>query len=78
MLASLIAFDAPAVKALMQLRKGDPVSVAGMGKLTQWTGKDGVEKRGISVTVQAVISIYQARKRKREAPEQRDEAEEIA
>ena len=70
MLASLIAFDTSAVKALMQLHKGDPVSVAGMGKPTQWTGRDGVEKRGMSVTVQAVLSIYQARKRKREAPEQ--------
>jgi hypothetical protein len=52
---------------------GDAVSVAGMGKLTQWTGRDNIEKHGISITVQAVLSIYQARKRKREAPEQQDE-----
>jgi single-stranded DNA-binding protein len=73
MLTSLIAFESAAVKALMQLHKGDPVSVAGMGKLTSWTGKEGQERRGISITVQSVLSIYQARKRKREAPAQQDE-----
>ena len=69
MLASLIAFDATAVQALSKLHKGDPISVAGVGKLTQWAGRDGVEKRGLGVTVQAVLTIYQARKRKREAAE---------
>jgi single-stranded DNA-binding protein len=72
MLLSLIAFDREAVEALLRLHKGDPVSVAGMGKLTQWTGKDGVEKHGLSVTAQAVLSIYQTAKRKREAPEQQE------
>lgn len=69
MLASLIAFDAAAVQALLQLHKGDPVSVAGEGKLTSWTGKDGQEKHGLSVTVRVAMSVYQARKRRRDAAE---------
>jgi len=70
MLASLISLDATACKVLMRLHKGDPVSVAGQGKLTQWTGRDGVEKRGISVTMESMLSVYQARRRRKEAPEQ--------
>jgi single-stranded DNA-binding protein len=71
-LASLIAFESDAIKALAQLHKGDPVSVAGQGKLTTWTGRDGTEKRGLGVTVQAVLSVYQARKRMREAQQLED------
>ena len=69
-LASLICFDTTAGKALLALHKGDPLAVAGAGKLTCWTGRDGVEKRGLGVTVTAVLSIYEARKRSRKVTEE--------
>ena len=67
MLASLIAFNADAVAALMALSKGDSLSVAGRAKLSEWAGQDGVEKRGLSVVADQVLTVYQIEKKRRQA-----------
>ena len=66
-LASLIAFDKDSKAALMQLGKGDAISVAGTAKLSSWTGRDGAEKHGPGITVTRVMSIYESGMRRREA-----------
>lgn len=66
LLASLIAFDAGAVSALLALRKGDALAVSGRGKLTEWE-KNGEQRHGLSVTVDRVLSAYQAGKARKAA-----------
>lgn len=66
---SLIAFEAQAVEALLALAKGDSVAVAGRAKLSEWTGKDGAEKRGLSVVADRVLTAYQAGKLRKSARE---------
>ena len=72
-LTSLIAFDADAKVALMRLHRGDALAVIGQARLTSWTGKDGEIKRGLGITAESVISIYEVRKRKSVPAEARTE-----
>ena len=67
MLASIIAFNADAVTSILALSKGDCLSVAGRAKLTEWAGQDGVEKRGLSVVADQVLTVYQIEKKRRQA-----------
>ena len=67
MLASLIAFNADAVASILALSKGDCLSVAGRAKLSEWAGQDGVEKRGLSVVADQVLTVYQIEKKRRQA-----------
>jgi single-stranded DNA-binding protein len=53
---SVIAFQ-QAADRLLGLTKGDAVSVSGQAKLTSWTSRDGTERRGISVTVEHLITV---------------------
>src|SRR4051812_23422242 len=53
-LVSIIGFRDEA-DALSQFVKGDAISVSGRTKLTAWTGKDGVERRGLQITAEQVI-----------------------
>lgn len=57
---SIIAFDATAVEALGQLAGGDTVAIAGHASLSTWTGKDGQHKAGLKVTVNKLMSVYEA------------------
>ena len=61
---SLIAFDAGAVDALAKLTAGDTVAIAGHASLSTWTAKDGEHKAGLKVTVNKVMSVYEAGKRR--------------
>ena len=71
-LCSLIAFHPDAVRSILALSNGDAIAVSGLGKLTSWT-KDGEEKHGLGVTVEAVLTAYQIDKKrqqtKKPAPE---------
>jgi single-stranded DNA-binding protein len=59
--ASCIAFGALA-EQLAGFSKGSVVSVAGRSKLTSWTGKDGEQRHGLSVTVAQIIGVSEKRK----------------
>lgn len=72
MLVSVIAFNADSVAAILALQRGDSVAVAGRGKLTEWTGQDGSQKRGLSVTADKVLTIYAAGKARKAAREIED------
>jgi single-stranded DNA-binding protein len=61
---SLIAFDAGAVEALGKLAAGDTVAVAGHASLSTWQSKDGDHKAGLKLTVNRVMSVYEAGKRR--------------
>ena len=67
MLVSVIAFNADAVQALLALQRGDSCAIAGRAKLTSWTGQDGAEKHGLSVTADRVLTVYQAGKQRKQA-----------
>jgi single-stranded DNA-binding protein len=54
-LASVIAFDAEACAVLRTLRRGDAATVAGRAKLSAWTGRDGEQRRGLSVVAQRAL-----------------------
>lgn len=62
-LVNLIAFGAIA-DSLLALGAGDSLAVTGRAKVSTWTGKDGTLKTGLSVTAEAIMSLYQARKRR--------------
>jgi single-stranded DNA-binding protein len=63
-LVSGVAFQETAEK-IAQLQKGDPVSVIGSLKPTEWIDKTTSEtKRGLSVTVSNSLSPYDIKKRK--------------
>ena len=69
MLVSVIAFSADAVAAILALQRGDSCAIAGRGKLSQWTGQDGSEKHGLSVTADKVLTVYAAGKLRKGARE---------
>lgn len=47
---SIAVFDSGLVEAAQALGEGDAVSVTGRLELRTWTGKDGGERSGISIT----------------------------
>jgi single-stranded DNA-binding protein len=55
-IVSLAAFDEAVRAALAELCKGDALSVAGRGKLTAWTSKEGEQRHGLSVVAQRIIT----------------------
>src|SRR5262249_54905013 len=57
MFVSLIAFSPEASGALMALRKGDSLSVAGRAKPTEWE-KGGEKRHGLSVVVDQILTAY--------------------
>ncbi len=62
-----IAFGSHAER-IAKLGKGDAVSVIGALKPTEWADKaTGESRRGLSVTVADVLSVYDIKKRKPEA-----------
>lgn len=68
-LFSVIAFNAEAVKAILALAKGDACSIAGRAKLTNWTGQDGTENRGLNVVCEKVLTPYLIDKKRRASQE---------
>jgi single-stranded DNA-binding protein len=44
------------VKRLVDFGKGDALALGGKAKLTQWVGKDGVERHGVSLVVETVAA----------------------
>jgi single-stranded DNA-binding protein len=52
---SVIAFGDEAER-LLEFVKGDALAIAGRARLTSWTGRDGVEKRGISVVAEQIAA----------------------
>jgi len=74
-IASLICFDEHAVTALVALSKGDSCAIAGRARLSSWTGKDGNEAHGLSVTADRVLTAYAAGKMRKAA---RDDEEQPA
>ena len=53
---SWIAFGAFA-EQLLDFSKGSVVSVAGRARLSSWTGKDGAEHHGLSITLAQIIGM---------------------
>lgn len=73
-LVSVIAFDEAAVKALLRLHKGDSAAVSGTVSLRTWSGRDGAQHTGLGVTAAAVLSVYEARRRRAAAEADTGEA----
>ena len=73
-LASLIAFNADAVNALLAHAKGDALAVAGRAKLSSWNGRDGNEVHGLNVVTDRVLSAYMVDKKRNAANEPHPEA----
>lgn len=65
---SLAAFDVDAAAKLLRLKKGDACAATGTLTMNVWTGKDGTERSGWRLTATAILSVYEAnRRRKAEA-----------
>lgn len=64
---SVIAFGEMADQ-LAELCQGAAVSVSGAAKLTSWIGRDGEEKRGISITATQLIALAPQKKIGSRAP----------
>lgn len=62
LLVSVIAFQ-EAAERLARLKAGDSVSLTGSAKLSSWE-KDGETHHGLAVTANALLTAYDARKRR--------------
>jgi hypothetical protein len=67
---SFICFAEEAQAELLALHPGDGLSIAGPGKLTEWTGKDGTQKHGLSVVVDRLL-VNKPRPRPKAAPREK-------
>jgi single-stranded DNA-binding protein len=54
-LVSIIAFGADGER-LLEFSKGDALAVSGRARLTKWTGRDGVEKHGLSLVAEQIAA----------------------
>ena len=54
-IVSAIAFNEYGER-LLEFVKGDAIAVSGKAKLNTWTGRDGVEKHGVSILVEQSAS----------------------
>jgi hypothetical protein len=63
---SWIAFNEH-VKRLVDFGKGDALALGGKAKLTQWVGKDGVERHGVSLVVETIAAAKPAPKPRKPA-----------
>ena len=64
-LANVIGFG-DAAERLGRLGVGDSVAVNGDARLNHWTGQDGAQKTGLSVTVFEVLTAYSMKKKRGE------------
>lgn len=60
-LVSLIAFG-DAADSLLAHSVGAVLAVSGRAKLTQWVGRDGTEKHGLSLVIEQIASASSARR----------------
>lgn len=67
-IVNAICFGAT-VDTVMAAKKGDELCLSGAGSLRTWTGKDGQERTGLSITVNRAMSLYEVRKRRKAAGE---------
>jgi single-stranded DNA-binding protein len=61
---SLLAFAAVG-EQLAALGKGETITVTGRAKLASWTGRDGEPRTGLSMVVDALLTVHHARQRRR-------------
>ena len=62
---SCIAFAADAVEALLALHAGDAAAIAGHAALNHWETSTGEHRVGLRITVQRVLSIFDAGQRRK-------------
>ena len=62
---SCIAFSIDAVEALLALHAGDAAAIAGHAALNHWETSTGEHRVGLRVTVQRVLSVYDAGQRRK-------------
>lgn len=60
-LISCIAFG-DQTERLLGHQQGQVISVSGRASLRSWTGRDGVEKHGLSVVIESIASASSARR----------------
>jgi single-stranded DNA-binding protein len=65
-LISGVAFGDEATR-LLELSKGDAISLAGRAKLSSWVGRDGEEKHGISIVIEQIAAAKPRRRTDTEA-----------
>ena len=58
---SVIAFDDGPVAALLALKEGDSVAVAGPLKVATWQDKEGNHRPSLDIVAQQVMTVYQVR-----------------
>lgn len=61
----LAVFDRAAVEQLMRLKRGDACAATGTLTMNVWMGRDGTERSGWRLTATAVLSVYEATKRRK-------------
>jgi len=70
---SVAAFDSDVLEALARLRKGDAISVSGPLKPTSWTGRDGVERGGLSIVAQRILDARRPTRNRKPREQQADD-----
>ena len=55
-----VAFARSVVDKVRGLEAGDSVVVSGQAAISSWVDSDGIERRGLDVTVHAAMTLYHA------------------
>jgi single-stranded DNA-binding protein len=58
-------FSATAGERLMKLHKGSALAAVGTMEPTEWTGKDGEQRKGWRLTASEVLTVYEATRRRK-------------
>lgn len=75
-LIGLAAFSETACDKLLQLRKGDSLAATGTMEQNVWTDREGRERRDWRLTASAILTQYEAGKRRKAAQGDREGANE--
>lgn len=70
----LSTFEAPAVEKLLGLKKGDQVAATGTLEPNVWTTRDGTERKGWRLTATAILTVYEAGRRRKAAQAEAESA----
>lgn len=68
-LIGVAAFSESAQAALLRLKSGDSLAATGLLELNVWQDREGKERRDWRLTANAVLTVYEASKRRKAAGE---------
>lgn len=66
-LVNVTTFSTEAIQKLSKLQKGDSLAATGSLEMNRWADRDGNERTGWRLTASAVMTVYEANRRRKAA-----------